>query len=292
MPIFLASDHNGVMLKSKIKIHLRNRGLSCVDLGPYDDNVKVDYVDYARQLATIVAESDHSIDSGILICGTGVGMSIVANKTPGIRAALVHSRDVADKCREHNDSNVLCLGSWVNTDDENVCLVNIWVNAGFGEHRHVTRIEKINPNPYGEGGLSLTPKIVFTNGCFDILHAGHLHLLKFAKLLGDYLVVGLNTDRTVRELKGVGHPVNPEENRKAVLEAMRDVDEVIVFDEYKPTQIIQTLNPNIVVRGGEYTALEIRERDDIPSHIVVKICPLVNKDKLSTSKIMQQIRSV
>ena len=111
--IVLAADHNGVRLKAHLHKHLTNLGYTCIDIGPYVDNVSVDYVDYANQLSNIVSTGD--VDKGILICGTGVGMSIAANRFTSIRAALVHNLDCAPKCREHNNSNVLCLGSWIST---------------------------------------------------------------------------------------------------------------------------------------------------------------------------------
>ena len=114
--IVLAADHNGVRLKVHLHKHLTSLGYTCIDIGPYIDNVSVDYVDYANQLSNIISTGD--VDRGILICGTGVGMSIAANRFTSIRAALVHNLDCAPKCREHNNSNVLChdrkMNKWNN----------------------------------------------------------------------------------------------------------------------------------------------------------------------------------
>src|SRR4030042_174005 len=137
--IILAADHNGVILKTKIIKYLKEQGYTCIDLGPYDTETKVDYVDYAKQLSTIIEQ--RSVDKGILICGTGVGMSIVANKFPKIRAALVHNLETSIKSREHNDSNVLCLGAWITDEQTSFKIVNNWLNEPFGEGRHVKRIE-------------------------------------------------------------------------------------------------------------------------------------------------------
>src|SRR5205823_1135770 len=107
--ILLAADHNGVAFKALAKATLREAGYHAIDLGPYEGTGSVDYVDYANQLATIVKNGD--AEKGILVCGTGVGMSIVANKVQAVRAALVHNLVSARKSREHNDANVLCLGA-------------------------------------------------------------------------------------------------------------------------------------------------------------------------------------
>src|SRR5437667_12441406 len=105
--VCLAADHNGVAAKAKLKAALAAQGYRCIDVGPYLSQPSVDYVDYARLVATLVQNGD--CERGILICGTGVGMSIAANKVPRARAALAHNVETATKCREHNDANVLCL---------------------------------------------------------------------------------------------------------------------------------------------------------------------------------------
>jgi len=96
-------------------------------------------------------------------------------------------------------------------------------------------------------------RVVFTNGCFDILHPGHIALLRTCASLGDFLVVGVNTDRSVGSLKGPGRPVVPLEGRVAVLEALRMVDLVIPFDEDTPLSLICEILPAVVVKGGDYT---------------------------------------
>ncbi len=93
---------------------------------------------------------------------------------------------------------------------------------------------------------------IFTNGCFDLLHIGHIELLKYSKSLGDYLVVGINSDNSVKKLKGSSRPINNELTRKIILESIKYVDEVIVFDEDTPIEIIKKIQPNIIVKGGDY----------------------------------------
>lgn len=131
-------------------------------------------------------------------------------------------------------------------------------------------------------------KVVFANGCFDIIHPGHIEVLKFAKSLGDKLVIGINSDRSVRALKGKGRPVNGQEVRKAVLEAIRYVDEVVIFDELRPTRLIKELKPDIVVKGGGCEIDEVRQTDKIPPEIEIRISPFA--DGFSTTELIKKIR--
>jgi ribose 5-phosphate isomerase B len=278
MIVCLAADHNGVDLKAKVKESLVEAGYRCLDLGPFTSANSVDYVDYAQLVGTLIQNGD--CDRGILICGTGIGMSIAANKLPKVRAAVVHNYESASKCREHNDANVLCLGAWIRTDDENLEISHRWLSEKFGERRHVRRVERIAPDPRG--------KVVFTNGVFDILHQGHIELLKWSRNLGDRLVIGINSDASTVALKGEGRPINSQENRKAVLQALRFVDEVVIFDELRPTALIQQLHPAIVVKGGEWLAEEVRDHDGIPSDVEVKIFPLVKG--YSSTHVIRKIR--
>jgi rfaE bifunctional protein nucleotidyltransferase chain/domain len=96
-------------------------------------------------------------------------------------------------------------------------------------------------------------KIVFTNGCFDILHSGHVTYLEAAKKLGDVLIIGLNTDSSVRRLKGESRPVNTESDRAIVVGALKSVDYVVLFDEETPLELIRLLTPDVLVKGGDYT---------------------------------------
>tara|TARA_R110001592_G_scaffold119740_1_gene323158 strand:- start:8941 stop:9351 length:411 start_codon:yes stop_codon:yes gene_type:complete len=94
---------------------------------------------------------------------------------------------------------------------------------------------------------------VFTNGCFDILHRGHVECLRYAKEQGDYLIVGLNSDESVKRLKGDTRPVNRENDRKYILESLKYVDRVIIFNEDTPYNLLLKVKPNIIVKGGDYT---------------------------------------
>ena len=277
--IIISSDHNGVENKQQLKTYLKGEGYRVIDIGPYTPDVSVDYVDYAAQLSTIVGNKE--ADRGILLCGTGVGMSIVANRFAGVRAVLAHNELTAVKSREHNDSNVLCLGSWLSSQVEMREMSKMWLDEAWGEGRHVKRVEKIDPHS----------GIVLTNGVFDILHKGHIELLKFSKLQGNKLIVAIDSDERVRELKGKDRPINTEEDRRRVLETNRYVDSVIIFNTTEELRdLYGTLSPDVIVKGSEWTADEVRERDSIPDDIQVKVYPLVGE--YSTTNTMQKIRGM
>ena len=277
--IVISSDHNGVEDKEQLKTYLKGEGYRVIDIGPYTPEVSVDYVDYAAQLSTIV--SNKEADRGILLCGTGVGMSIVANRYPGVRAVLAHNELTAVKSREHNDSNVLCLGSWLSSQIEMREMSKMWLDEAWGEGRHVKRVTKIDTNT----------GIVLTNGVFDILHKGHIELLKFSKMQGTKLIVAIDSDRRVKELKGNDRPINNQEDRRRILETNRYVDEVVIFDSVEELQgFYDTLSPNVIVKGSEWTADEVRERDNIPENVQIKVYPLVGD--YSTTNTMHKIRDM
>lgn len=127
----------------------------------------------------------------------------------------------------------------------------------------------------------LEDQIVFTNGCFDILHKGHFELLKTARSLGSKLIVGLNSDSSVKRLKGDNRPVNNEQTRIEQLKALPWVDEVIVFDTDTPYDLIKQLNPAMIVKGGDYTVEEVIGHDLAPVYLV----PTVGNH--STTKIIE-----
>ncbi len=108
-------------------------------------------------------------------------------------------------------------------------------------------------------------RIVFTNGCFDLLHPGHVSSLEQARSLGDCLVVGLNSDASVRDLKGPDRPLLPEPERAAILAALAAVDYVVVFDRPTPRELIARLKPDILVKGADWNAAEIAGREEVES---------------------------
>lgn len=132
-------------------------------------------------------------------------------------------------------------------------------------------------------------RIVFTNGCFDILHAGHVRYLNAAKRLGDVLIVGLNSDSSVRMLKGSERPINPQEDRAEVLSALRAVDRVVIFDERTAEALVEEVKPDIYVKGGDYDLSTLPE-----AKIVIENGGRVEFIKLvegrSTTNIIQRMR--
>lgn len=131
-------------------------------------------------------------------------------------------------------------------------------------------------------------KIVFTNGCFDMLHPGHISLLETAAAFGDYLVVGLNDDKSIRNLKGPQRPIMDVESRLRILSALRVVDAVIPFSDPTPIALIQTLEPDVLVKGGDYTIDQTVGADFVKSYGGrVEIVPFV--PGFSSSKIIDKI---
>ncbi len=140
--IVLASDHAAIGLKAEIAGLLETRGEPFRDLGPADDK-SVDYPDFAHSLVKEILSGE--AQRGILICGTGIGMSMAANRHPGIRAALCHDAYTAEMARRHNDSNVLCLGARVLGGGVASQIVEVFLATPFEGGRHQRRVEKIEP---------------------------------------------------------------------------------------------------------------------------------------------------
>ena len=140
--IFISSDHAGVKLRLLIKLYLENLSYIVEDYGCLEADITVDYPDYVHDVVHYVAGNDSRI--GILICGTGIGMSIVANRYKKIRAALCYSTEIARFAREHNNANVLCLGARYITYEKAKLIVHEFLNTKFSEGRHTQRVEKID----------------------------------------------------------------------------------------------------------------------------------------------------
>ncbi|MCR4433237.1 MAG: ribose 5-phosphate isomerase B [Caldiserica bacterium] len=146
--IALGADHGGYALKEEIKNYLLSRGFKIRDFGTFSDE-SVDYPDYAFQVAQAVSSGQFSL--GILVCTTGIGVSIVANKVKGVRAALCHDPLSAQLARQHNHANVLCLGGKIIGSKLALKIVETWLETGVSsEERHVRRVKKIAEI---EGGL-------------------------------------------------------------------------------------------------------------------------------------------
>ena len=140
MKIAIGSDHRGYEVKRRIVSVLQRMGHEIVDFGP-QSNESVDYPDYAIPLAAAVAE--RQVDRGILVCGTGIGMCIAANKVHGVRAAPCHDSITAEMSRRHNDANILCVSADLLGDELIDRMVKIWLETEFEGGRHARRVEKI-----------------------------------------------------------------------------------------------------------------------------------------------------
>ena len=131
--------------------------------------------------------------------------------------------------------------------------------------------------------------LVFTNGVFDLLHVGHVRYLGAASALGDTLVVAINSDRTVRELKGAGRPLVSEQERAEVLAALRSVTYVTIFDDVSPRSLIATLLPDVLVKGGDYALVEIHGREEVEA-AGGQVVSLPFVDGASTTAIVEKMK--
>lgn len=132
-------------------------------------------------------------------------------------------------------------------------------------------------------------RVVFTNGCFDLLHPGHIRLLEQARALGDVLIVGVNSDASVRHLKGAGRPVLPDRERAEILAALEAVDAVVIFDELTPREVIAGLLPDVLVKGGDWPGDQIVGRAEVEAAggRVVSIPVVLG---YSTTEVLRKIR--
>lgn len=140
MKIALASDHAGFAEKERLKPLLADLGLEVEDLGTASE-ASVDYPDYARKVAEEVAGG--RVDQGVLVCGSGTGMAITANKVPGVRAAVAWSEETARLARQHNDANVLAIGARTTPPEQIPGIVRAWFSSNFEGGRHAGRVAKI-----------------------------------------------------------------------------------------------------------------------------------------------------
>lgn len=143
MTVYVASDHAGFALKETVLMWLRERGLDVVDLGP-ESRERVDYPDFAHSLAERVSSAESGGDLGVLVCGSGVGMSIAANRHAGVRAVVCSEAYSARLARQHNDANVLCIGERVVGEGTARDIVDAFFDATFEGGRHAARVGKID----------------------------------------------------------------------------------------------------------------------------------------------------
>jgi len=266
--ILISSDHNGNDSRDFLVSKLKGWGYNVVDLGPRTDrNVlsikKVNYTDYAEQVAYALTKNDNL--KGILICGTGIGMSIAANRFPGVKASLVSDVTTARKTREHNDSNVLVLGAWNTTKPAQEEITAAWLDEDYGKGRHEKRVSKLDEHDPDD--------VVIVPGVFEIIHAGHIKLFEFAKTFGK-VVVALNTDNSARSVKGRA-PKIKQTDRLSVISRLDCVDEVILMDDTHPGQLLLDTNARYIVKGGlSEHENSVRSNDHVPDECAVKMFPI------------------
>lgn len=133
-------------------------------------------------------------------------------------------------------------------------------------------------------------KVVFTNGCFDLLHRGHVHILREAKASGDLLIVGINSDRSVKSIKGPARPILPETDRVELIAAMEMVDYVVLFDEPDPYQLIAAIKPNVLVKGGDWNENQIIGAD-LVERDGGRVALIPYLKGFSTTEIIERIRN-
>jgi D-beta-D-heptose 7-phosphate kinase/D-beta-D-heptose 1-phosphate adenosyltransferase len=134
-------------------------------------------------------------------------------------------------------------------------------------------------------------KVVFTNGCFDLLHPGHIRSLESARAFGDVLIVGINSDSSVRTLKGPGRPVIPQHERAEILASLECVDAVLIFDEPTPQKVIAALLPDVLVKGGDWPGDQIVGREEVEA-AGGRVERIDIIDSYSTSSLLEKIRSL
>ena len=140
MRVAIGCDHGGIVLKPAVKEYFEKKGVEVVDFGSYDAE-RVDYPIYAKKVADAVASGD--CEKGVLLCGTGIGMSIAANKVKGIRAAVLSDEFSAAACSAHNNANILCLGGRVVSPEKAVVLLDLWFTTPYEGDRHEKRLALI-----------------------------------------------------------------------------------------------------------------------------------------------------
>ena len=280
--ILIASDHNGNDARDFLVPKLLGWGYSVVDMGPRTDDrvlgvTKVNYTDYAEQLAYAITKN--SSLRGILICGTGVGMSICANRFKGVKASLVGDVDTAKKTREHNDSNVLVMGSWNTSKPEMENITAAWLNEEFGKGRHEKRVAKLDDHTSDD--------VVLVPGVFELIHTGHIKLFEFAKSFGR-VVVALNTTKSAEKIKKRKIKVR-QEDRMNVLERLDLVDEVILMDDEDAGNLLVSTGAKYLVKGGRPDfACHVRNVDNVPDDCEIKMFP--HDNSYSSSDIREAFR--
>jgi len=238
-----------------------------------------------KELVNDFEDYDDLIRKGILACKKydfeymlvtlGQDGMILLGKNGHIKRQPSFETEVFDITGAGDSTLAGLVYGLVNGNDLNDCLVIA---------SKVASVAVSHPGTYSVKEKDIKEKIVFTNGCFDVLHLGHLKLLKFAKSKGDKLIVAINSDTSVKKLKGEGRPKFNQEDRKAMLESLAIVDEVIIFEEDTPYNLIKSVKPDIIVKGGDYTV------ETTVGHDLAEVVIFPRVKDYSTTKILEESR--
>ncbi len=206
---------------------------------------------------------------------TGAGDTVIA----AIAYGLLHNKDIYEAISFANMAAAVAV-SRVGCVSVSLRDIEAYAPDANKKIRTFEEIEKVV-------AMNRDKKIVFTNGCFDILHAGHVHYLNSAKKFGDILILGLNSDASVKKLKGKTRPINKQKDRADVLAGLYSVDYIVIFEDETPLNLINIIKPDILVKGGDYEGKEIVGSDIAKETRVVQY-----KDGKSTTKIIQKVQAL
>ncbi len=224
-----------LQMKSTCKLHTSMVTLSEEGIALYDTNMRR-FPTVAREIYDVTGAGDTVIASLAFALASGVSIDTAASFANYAAAVVVGK-----------------VGSATASMDE----IEMYASSlhRSNSETHIKSVEQIHH--IVQRAKANGERIVFTNGCFDILHVGHVKYLQEAKSFGDLLIVGLNADRSVRALKGAGRPVNPQEDRAYLLAALEAVDYVVIFSEETPYELIKMIAPHTLVKGGDYAGKEV-----------------------------------
>lgn len=260
-----------------------------------------------RQSLALAVREKFALDRLLLTRGAkGMSLFDIDGSSTHIRATMREVADVSGAGDTVIATLAACVAKGLRWEDS-AKIANVAAGIAVGklgtspvnisELNHALQTEAANPKLFGwrEIGEKILEwrrqgqKIVFTNGCFDLLHPGHISLLRQSAALGDKLVVGLNSDASVKRLKGPDRPVQAEENRAILLGALRDVDAVVIFDEDTPEKLIRHISPDYLVKGSDYKLKNVVGADYVLAHGgQVKLVDIV--EGCSTTNIVRRMR--
>jgi D-beta-D-heptose 7-phosphate kinase / D-beta-D-heptose 1-phosphate adenosyltransferase len=250
------------LLKSKFELDISIITLSERGVALYDKELRIHPAE-VREVFDVTGAGD------TIIASLGFALACDLDIDSGVKFANLAAAVVIGKIGSANAT----LNEVINFESS--------INKSSSEHqiKNLNEILFLTKESKAEG-----KKIVFTNGCFDLLHMGHIKYLETAKGFGDCLIIGLNSDRSVRALKGLNRPINSQSDRALILAALEVVDYVVIFDEDTPYDLIKAIKPHVLVKGGDYDNMDVIGQDIVDE---LKIVKFINGH--SSSKIINKI---